>query len=168
MIIIGIDPGFDRLGWAVGQKQKGELRVLSFGAIQTNKTLPLFERYQQVDKDLTAILEEFHPDQAAIESLFFFKNQKTVIQVAESRGIILSALLHQSVTVFEYTPRQIKAAVTGYGNADKKGIDKMVRKQLKLPQEIKIIDDASDALAVLLTHSFAAVNLQQGRQNKIS
>lgn len=154
MIIIGIDPGFDRLGWAVGKLEKNHrLNLLSFGLIQTDKKDELLQRYMQVDKELGEILDEFRPESAAIETLFFFKNQKTVMQVAESRGVILSALLRRQIQVAQYTPRQIKAAVAGDGSADKKGVEKLVRLQLAIPTTMEIIDDTYDALAALLTHA---------------
>ncbi|MDO5561553.1 MAG: crossover junction endodeoxyribonuclease RuvC, partial [bacterium] len=99
------------------------------------------------------IIEEFKPDTAALETLFFFKNQTTVMQVAETRGIIISNLLRHNVEIFQYTPRQIKSAVAGHGAADKTGVEKLVRLQLKLPEDTKIIDDTYDALAALLTHA---------------
>lgn len=154
MIVMGIDPGFDRLGWAVGQVlPRGKINVLSYGLITTDKKADLLERYAQIDKELGEILQEFRPDEAAIETLFFFKNQKTVMQVAESRGVILSALLRAAVKITQYTPRQIKAAVAGDGAADKKGVEKLVKLQLALPEDDEIIDDTYDALAALLTHA---------------
>ncbi len=153
MIVIGIDPGFDRLGWAVGQVlARGKINLLSYGLITTSKKDDLLARYYQIDQELTVILEEFKPEEAAIENLFLFKNQKTVMQVSEVRGVILSALLRAGVKIYQYTPRQIKAAVTGDGAADKKGVEKLVRCQLCLPIEETMIDDTCDALAAMMTH----------------
>ena len=158
MMIIGIDPGFDRIGWSVGQALRdNQLRLLSFGLIETKKTDTLWQRYSQIDDELTALAHEYHIQEAALESLFFFKNQKTVIRVAEARGVILSALLRAKVEIFEYSPPQIKMAVAGFGRADKKAMEKMVRLQLHLDKILpnksdKIIDDTYDAMAVLLTH----------------
>ncbi len=150
---MGIDPGFDRLGWAVGQTlARGKINLLSFGLINTDKEDDLLARYAQIDRELTALLQEFKPDEASIETLFFFKNQKTVMQVAESRGVILSALLRAKARVYQYTPRQIKAAVAGNGAADKKGVEKLLRLQFNLPDDGEVIDDTYDALAALLTH----------------
>jgi crossover junction endodeoxyribonuclease RuvC len=152
MIVMGIDPGFDRLGWAVAQLiPPSGINLLSYGLIETNKEHNLMERYRQIDAELSAILREFCVGEAAIESLFYGKNQKTVMEVAQSRGVILSALLRQNAQVHEYSPPQIKLAVTGYGRSDKKGVAKMIGTQLNLPTN-DIIDDTVDALAILLTH----------------
>ncbi len=156
MIIIAIDPGYDRLGWAVGQLlPRKQINLLSFGLIETDKKKPMPERYLQLDQQLSQLLQEFKPNQAAIETLFFFKNQKTVMQVAESRGVIISALMRAQVKIFEYSPLQIKAAAAGFGRADKKAVEKMVRLQLKIPKDQKIIDDTFDGLAILLTHAYS-------------
>ena len=154
MIVIGIDPGFDRLGWAVGQVLRGnKINLLSFGLITTDKKQPLLQRYQDLDQQLTKVIEEFKPDEASLETLFFFKNQTTVMQVAETRGIIISALFRHQVKIAQYTPRQIKSAVAGDGAASKTGVEKMVRWQLNLPEDAQVIDDTYDALAALITHA---------------
>lgn len=156
-IILGIDPGFDRIGWAIGQAQGSTINILDFNCIQTSKTESLVDRYQQIDTDLTAVLHKYQPTEAAIESLFFAKNQTSAMHVAEARGVIISCLFRQQIPYAEYTPLQIKQAVTGYGRADKPAVEKMVRLQLKLPvipgQSAKIIDDTLDALAIVLTHA---------------
>lgn len=151
-VILAIDPGYDRVGWAVGNVQHALISKLAYGCIQTNSGETLFQRYQQITSELAQIIQQHQPSQLAIESLFFFKNQKTVMQVSEARGVIISCCLQASLEIFEYTPLQIKQAVTGYGRAAKDQVDKMVRLQLKLGQQ-KIIDDAMDALGILLTHS---------------
>jgi len=151
-VILGIDPGFDRIGWAIGQVQHRTVSNIAFGCIQTSKTETIFKRYQQIDQELQRLITQYQPQQVAIESLFFFKNQKTVMQVSEARGVIISTCLRSGLEIFEFTPLQIKQAVTGYGRATKEQMDKMIRLQLKLNQE-KIIDDAMDALGILLTQS---------------
>ncbi len=161
MIIFGIDPGYDRLGWAVAQLlPRSQVNLLSYGLITTDKKLPLLERYRQLDQELTTLLQEFSPDHAAIETLFFFKNQKTVMQVAEARGLIISALLRHNAQIYQYTPKQIKAAVAGDGAADKKAVEKLVRLQLSLPENAQVLDDTYDALAALLTHAALASSPQ--------
>lgn len=149
--ILGIDPGYDRLGWAVGTAQGNNWRDIHHGVIQTDKKAAIVERYQQLDKELKEVIKNYQPTVAVIESLFFFKNQTTVMKVSEARGVIISACLSQNLEIAEFTPLQIKQAVTGYGRADKKAVEKMMRIQLNLTND-KIIDDAIDALAVMLTY----------------
>jgi crossover junction endodeoxyribonuclease RuvC len=155
--LLGIDPGYDRIGWAVGHVQGSKLAVVEFGCIETDKTQSLIDRYQQIDTQLEAVIKKLQPAEAAVESLFFFKNQTTAMHVSEARGIIISCLFRHRVSFAEYTPLQIKQAVTGYGRADKKAVDKMVRLQLGLKtgngKAEKILDDTMDALAILITHS---------------
>jgi len=151
-IILAIDPGFDRVGWAVGKSERGQISVLAYGCIQTSPRQTLFIRYQQIIQELEQLIRQHQPTELAIESLFFFKNQKTVMPVSEARGVIIGCCLKANLAVFEYTPLQIKQAVTGYGRADKKQVAKMMRLQLKLDDR-PIIDDAMDALATLLTHA---------------
>lgn len=153
-IIFGIDPGFDRLGWAVARRQNGQLNLLAYGLIETQKKDDIFARLAQIERELSELAAEFKPDEVALESLFATNNHKTVINVAQARGIALGVFLRGGTQVFEYTPSQIKLAVTGHGRADKKAVEKMIRLQFTLPPEA-IIDDTIDALAVLCTHSSA-------------
>ncbi len=153
-IILAIDPGYDRVGWAIGNNNHAQLVDINFGCIQTNANQSLIQRYQQIITELEQIIHCHQPTQLAIESLFYFKNQKTVMQVSEARGIIIASCLKFNLTVFEYTPLQIKVAATGYGRATKEQVDNMVRLQLKLKSG-KMLDDAMDALAILLTHSIS-------------
>jgi crossover junction endodeoxyribonuclease RuvC len=153
---MGIDPGYDRIGWAVGALTQGRLSVTAYGCIETNRQASRIERYQQLDTDLTQLLTQHQPTEAGVETLFFSKNQTTAMQVAEARGIIMSALFRQQVAIFDYNPMQIKQAVTGTGRADKTAVEKMVRLQLRLPPTAapkKELDDTLDALAILLTHA---------------
>jgi len=152
MTVIALDPGYDRLGWAIGQLNNRQLQISSFGIIQTQKSEDIFDRYQQLDTELTQLLLLHHPHQAAIETLFFSNNQTTAMRVSEVRGLLISTLLRHQVKCFEYNPSHVKLTVTGYGRADKKAVEKMVRLQLKLPDN-KLVDDTLDALAILLTHS---------------
>lgn len=148
--ILGIDPGYDRLGWAVGVIDGQKWTKLTYGCIETPKDMELFDRYKLLQTKLTEVIKTNQPQIAAIENLFFFKNQKTAMKVSEARGIIISTCFAAGLDVYEFNPMQIKQAVTGYGKADKKAVEKMVRLQLNLPKE-KIIDDAIDALAVMMT-----------------
>lgn len=152
-IIIGIDPGYDRIGLAIGHKQANSWHILAYECLETDRRLSLFDRYRQISKHLDQLLTIHQPQEAAIESLFWFKNQSTALHVSEARGVILAGLLAHGITVSEYTPLQIKQSLTGYGRADKKSVEKMVRLELALPD--KIIDDTIDALALMVCHQAA-------------
>jgi crossover junction endodeoxyribonuclease RuvC len=154
--IIGIDPGYGRLGWAMAKLQGNELTPVDLDCIETSSDQDLFERYLQMEQELEQILTKYQPDQAAIENLYFFSNQKTAMKVSESRGIVIACLMRHKLKISQYTPIQIKETVTGYGRADKKAVEKMVRMEFDLSQiqqqKSKILDDAIDALAVIQTH----------------
>ncbi len=153
--IIGIDPGFDRCGWAIGDFAGSQRQVIAYGLITTDKTQALYQRLQDLDFQLTAVLNQYQPTAAAMEDLFFQNNQKTAMKVATARGVIISALFRHHLPLTDYTPPQIKQAVTGFGRADKKAVAKMVCLELKLTTADKLIDDTLDALAVMLTHAAA-------------
>lgn len=155
MTIIGIDPGYDRLGWAIINAHSRKLTVLKYGCIQTDKNNHIFSRYQQIITEFNQIIVQHQPRDAAIETLFFSKNQKTALRVSETRGLIIGQLLQHDCHVFEYSPQAVKITVTGYGRADKPAIEKMIRTELDLPPT-KIIDDTLDALAVAMTHGLTA------------
>lgn len=153
MIILGIDPGYDRVGWAVLETTTARTcRVVAYDCIQTKKTDDMWQRYSQIVSDLHLVIERYSPKIAAIESIFFSKNQKTAIKVSEARGIIIGSILSEVEEIAEYTPNQIKLAVTGYGNSDKTAVEKMVRMQLKIASK-KVIDDTMDAIATAFTHA---------------
>ena len=149
--ILGLDPGYDRLGWAIGIIENDQWKIIKLGCIQTNRKDELFSRYKDLSDQLKVVIANNRPTVASIESLFFFKNKKTALKVSESRGVVLGVLLDNKIPIYEYTPLQIKQAVTGYGKADKKAVEKMVRMEFK-NFKAKIIDDAIDALAVAMTH----------------
>jgi len=151
-IILGIDPGYDRVGWAVAEKVRGKFNCIALGCIQTNKKTDIFGRYLQIQSELTEIISHFKPNELAIETLFFSKNKKTALRVSEARGIIIGTCLDKGLSVFEYDPVEIKVAVTGNGKADKVSVKKMV--QLQVHGSVnKFIDDALDAVAIALTHA---------------
>ena len=150
-IILGIDPGYDRVGWAIGSKEKGIFHCVAFGCIQTEKAADIFDRYKKIQSDLKEIIEYFKPTELAIETLFFAKNKKTALRVSEARGIIIGACLDTGLQVFEYDPVTIKVAVTGNGKADKASVEKMVKMQVNGVVN-KFIDDAIDAVAIAMTH----------------
>ncbi len=155
--ILGIDPGYERLGWAIAQQQGSGLKQIDLGCIETNKDQDLFERYLAMEQKLQKIIDQYHPDQAAIETLFFCNNVTTAMKVAESRGILIACLMKNNLRISQYNPMQIKETTTGNGRADKKAVEKMIRMEFNLRNK-KVLDDAIDALAVILTHSIQSKN----------
>jgi len=152
-LILGMDPGFDRVGWAVGYFQNSKFQVTDLGCIQTNNKDDIFSRYAQIITELKKVAHKYSPKFLAIETLFFAKNKKTALRVSEARGIIIGTLLDEGLEVFEYSPNAIKLAVTGSGSADKQAVEKMVKIQIKYDLNGQI-DDVIDALAVAMTHGF--------------
>lgn len=150
MKILGIDPGYDRVGWGVLEKKGNVYSLVDCGIIQTKKTMTLTERLMVVEENLTKILRTQQPDQVVVESLFFATNAKTAINVAQARGVIMLTCAKHCDSLIEKTPLQIKSAVTGNGKADKRAVEKMVRLVIKgLPT--KLIDDTLDALAAAMS-----------------
>ncbi len=153
MKILGIDPGYDRLGVAVLEKPlKGKEVVLYSDCFTTLKEENIHIRLLQIGTEIGRLLDEFKPEKLAIETLFIDKNQKTGMRVSEARGIIIYEATKRNVAVFEYSPMEIKMAVTGDGTSDKQRIFKMVNMLVKLPAK-KTPDDEYDAIAVALTCS---------------
>ena len=153
MIIVGFDPGLATLGYGViktDPKRKPEM--IDYGIISTPKDQDLPTRLTTLEKGVKEIIEKFKPDEIAIEELFFAKNVKTAIAVAHARGVILLTAIKECGKLYEYTPLQIKQALTGYGRADKNQIQQMVKTFLSL-KAVPKPDDAADALAVALCHS---------------
>jgi crossover junction endodeoxyribonuclease RuvC len=151
-IILGIDPGYAIVGWSFLEKEGSHLNLLRYGCITTPKEMPHAERLAHVFNDLNFLIEEMKPTIASIEELFFSKNVTTAIKVAESRGVILTSFILHHLPIYEFTPLQIKQALTGYGRADKNQIQQMVKTVLKL-KEIPKPDDAADAIAVAITYA---------------
>ena len=159
MRILGIDPGFAIVGFGVLDYHGMDFRPLEYGAITTEANTPFTQRLTAIYQDLNFILDRFQPDCVSVERLFFTSNQKTVINVAQARGVILlCAQLHQ-VPIYEYTPLQVKQAVVGYGRAEKKQVMELTRRILKLAQMPKP-DDAADALALAICHGHCATGIQ--------
>jgi len=154
MLILGVDPGTARLGWGTVIDKNNQQTAGEYGCLETKKTLPESKRLLNLFTGLTKLLKKYQPDAVAVEDLFFFKNQKTVIKVSQARGVILVASELLNYPVFSYTPLQVKSAVTGYGRADKNQVQQMTKNILKL-EFIPQPDDAADALAVALTHAFS-------------
>ncbi len=151
-LALGIDPGTATTGYGlVRLEPDGGLLAVSYGVITTPKASPAPVRLATFYEALRALLQEFHPDTAAVEKLFFQRNVSTAIAVGQARGVTLLALAQAGLQVFEYTPNEIKQAVAGYGSADKRQMQEMVRVLLAL-EAIPRPDDAADALAVAITH----------------
>lgn len=150
MIILGIDPGYAIVGYGVIEKdERGNTKVLDFGAINTPKEEDFPVRLAMIQDGMNALINKFKPDAVAVEELFFNQNITTGIAVAEARGVILCTAIKSVPTVYEFTPIQIKLAITGSGKADKKQVQFMTKNILKL-KSIPKPDDAADALAVAL------------------
>ncbi len=152
MIILGVDPGIAIVGWGVIEYEGGKMRALGYGDATTSPDTKTEDRLTSVYRDLSAVIEKYKPHAMAIEELFFNTNQKTVIIVAEARGVLLLAARLRNVPVFEYTPLQIKQAVVGYGRAEKHQVMDMVTRFLHLAEPPKP-DDTADALACAITHA---------------
>ena len=153
MIIVGFDPGLATLGYGVIRKEKrGKPEMVDYGVVLTPKDENLAVRLCMLEKGVKEIIEKYKPDEIAIEELFFAKNVTTGINVAHARGVVLLTCVKECGKIFEYTPLQIKQALTGYGRADKNQIQQMVKTFLGL-KAVPKPDDAADALAVALTHA---------------
>ena len=152
MKILGIDPGMAIVGYGLIEIEKDNIKLLASGSIQTDKKLPDSKRLLEIFNDLSTIVEKYQPDCASVENLFFFKNQKTVIPVAEARGVILTVLEKFEIPTYSYTPMEVKQILTGYGRADKKEVEQMVRLTLET-EKLPKLDDTVDAIAIAICHS---------------
>lgn len=156
-VVLGIDPGYDRFGWAVISQLRGQHVLLACGCVETNRKATRLERYLQIQQTVTQIIEKFHPTVAGMEQLFFSKNVSTALPVAEIRGLAISLFLQNQISVREFNPGTVKSCVTGNGRADKESMRKMVMLQLGpvtdhlRQQTAKELDDTIDAIGVALT-----------------
>lgn len=150
MRVLAVDPGYDRLGIAVVEKQSGKECALFSSCVVTDKKQTHAERLVYIGDAVRDAIEKWKPEALAIESLFLFSNQKTAMKVAEARGVVLYEAARAMLRIFEYTPLQVKIAVTGYGRSDKRQVMEMVQKLVALPRA-KRLDDEYDALALGLT-----------------
>ncbi|PCI24892.1 crossover junction endodeoxyribonuclease RuvC [Candidatus Peregrinibacteria bacterium] len=158
MRILGIDPGFGRIGFGCIELQGTEWEAIDFGVITTDSTEDFPDRLIQIYDDMNTLIKEFSPDIAAIEELFFAQNVTTGMQVAEARGVITLSLAQHSLPIYSYAPNEIKAMICGYGRADKKQVQHMIVELLNLSR-IPQPDDAADALAIALTCGLNRVHL---------
>lgn len=152
MTILGIDPGLATMGWGAIGYDGVKPRILDYGALITPPDMPMPQRLLSLFDGVEELCKRFDPDDIAMEELFFCKNVTTAIAVGEARGAAMVAMRKHTNNLFEYTPMQIKQAVTGYGKADKKQVQQMVKLLLNLP-EIPRPDDAADGLAIAITHA---------------
>ena len=151
MVILGIDPGLATLGWGVIEAHPGRQRLIEYGCILTTPDQRFPERLKQIGEEMRALLRRFQPEEIAFEELFFAKNVTTALNVGAARGVSIAACAEYTDQLYEYTPMQVKQAVTGYGKAVKKQIQEMTRIMLHL-QTIPKPDDTADALAMAVAH----------------
>lgn len=151
MIVLGIDPGLATMGWGVLNNERGRYQTVDYGVVLTPKGETLPVRLAMLEEGVNRLIDKYKPEEIALEELFFNSNVTTAINVAQARGVILLTCVKNCGRLYEYTPLQIKQALTGYGRADKKQIQIMVKTLLKL-DAVPRPDDAADALAVALTH----------------
>lgn len=152
MIILGIDPGLATLGYGVIEADDNRRRLIQFGTLTTPAGQPMPQRLRAIFQGMNQLMDIYQPDDVAFEELFFSKNITTGMAVSAARGVALVAVVQRTDNLYEYTPMQIKQAVTGYGGADKHQVQQMVKILLNM-KEIARPDDAADALAVALTHA---------------
>lgn len=151
-LILGIDPGFDRCGWAILERVGRQDRVVAADTWTTNRRQSKLERLHDLQRQVQQVVKQWQPQEMAIEELYFSRNVSTALPVSEARGIILGVAFEHELSVFEYQPSAIKLAVTGYGRANKQQVTDMVVRLLKLEKSPKI-DDTGDAIAVALAHA---------------
>lgn len=152
MVILGIDPGLATTGYGIINLQtaNGRLQIVDYGCVRTSAKLFFADRLKIIYSEIEQLVKKYQPDKIAIEKIFFAKNVKTAMQVGEARGVITLAAVQNNLSILEFTPLQVKQALTGYGRASKEQIQKMVKAILNL-REIPRPDDAADALAIAIT-----------------
>lgn len=159
--ILGIDPGYGIVGYGLIEKNGGKLTPLDYGSIETPTKLSTTERLVMIEQKMIELLDEYEPDEIAIEELFFNNNITTGIKVAQARGVILLSCAKKCKRLFEYTPLQIKSTVTGNGTAAKTQVQFMVRSILRLRETPKP-DDAADGLAAAICHAYTVSDVKRG------
>ncbi len=152
MKILGIDPGMAIVGYSIVDFDGENVKLLHSGSIQTSKDDRESKRLLEIFEDMTTIVEKYQPDEAAIEKLFYFKNQTTVMPVSHARGVILTVLEKYGIPIYEYTPMEVKQVLTGYGRADKKEVEHMVKLSLNIDNLPKL-DDTVDSIAIAICHT---------------
>ncbi|MBQ8887405.1 MAG: crossover junction endodeoxyribonuclease RuvC [Candidatus Gastranaerophilales bacterium] len=160
MRILGIDPGLAIVGYSVLDIEKEDNILISSGSIQTDKNKSDAERLFEIMTDMQTIIDKYKPDVASVEKLFYFKNQKTIIPVAEARGVILAMLQKNNIKIAEFTPIEVKQMITGYGRASKDEVAKIVQMSIKY-NKLPKLDDTLDSIAIALCYS--RTNMITGR-----
>ncbi|MDO4281046.1 MAG: crossover junction endodeoxyribonuclease RuvC [Peptococcaceae bacterium] len=158
MIILGLDPGTATTGYGVIRMNHFKISAIAYGTILTKPEMAMENRLEVIYEDLGQVLEQYRPDEVAIEKLFFGRNTTTAITVGQARGVLLLRLAQAGLPIGEYTPMQVKKALVGYGSAEKKQVQYMVQNFLNLP-EIPKPDDAADALAIAICHAHSRSGL---------
>lgn len=149
MIILGIDPGIEKLGYAFLEKNKKTIDIIEYGLITTQSGSEKIERIKKIKTELIKLIKKHHPEIMGFEKILFFKNKKTVIEIAQIIGLLISIAVDENLKIAEFSPPEIKMAITGYGRADKLNIKKMLQLSFKLKDNCE--DDVYDALAIALT-----------------
>ncbi len=160
MVVLGIDPGYALMGWGVVEAEGSHMRLVAYGCIETKAGVPMQDGLRTLQLGVRDLLAIYKPDDVAFEELFFARNVTTALMVGAARGAAIIAAAEYTENLYEYTPMQIKQAVTGYGKADKKQIQQMVKLLLKL-DEIPRPDDAADAIACAITHCQVGIAKKQ-------
>lgn len=161
MRIIGIDPGYAIVGFGIIEYENGKFKTIDYGAVTTEAGTDFNRRLRTIYEDICQILDIYKPESLAIEKLYFQNNQKTAIDVAEARGVILLSASQRNIFIREYTPLEVKKSITGYGQAVKKQVQEMTKRVLHLP-EIPKPDDTADALAIAVCHAHTDNSLLAG------
>lgn len=161
MRIIGIDPGYAIVGFGIIEYDNGKFKTVDYGAITTPAGIDFNRRLEIIYADMCQILDTYKPESLAIEKLYFQNNQKTAIDVAEARGVILLSAVQRNILIREYTPLEVKKSITGYGQAVKKQVQEMTKRVLHLPA-IPKPDDTADALAIAVCHAHTDNSLLAG------
>ncbi len=164
MIILGIDPGYAIVGFGVIKYEANRFSVIDYGAITTSAGMPFVERLDIIYKELNELFKKYKPEAMAIEKLFYNTNAKTVIDVAQARGVTVLAAYQNNAEIFEYTPLQVKQSVVGYGRAEKKQVQEMIRVILNL-EKVPKPDDTADALAMAICHAHSSGSLMGRLKN---
>ncbi len=151
MLVLGLDPGTATTGYGLVQSAGSRKEMIAYGVLETSSQMLLPERLSKIGRDLDSVIQQYQPDTVAIEQIFYHSNAKTVIPVAQSRGVLIYVAVNAGLPVAEYTPLQVKQAITGYGKADKKQVQAMVKQILSL-SAVPRPDDAADALAIAVCH----------------
>ncbi len=158
MRIFGIDPGMAIVGYSIVDIEGDDSILVASGSIKTDKNKTDAARLLEINQDVETLINQYKPDVASVEKLFYFKNQKTIIPVAEARGVIIMALEKYEIPTYEYTPMVVKQVMTGYGRATKEEVAKMVELSVKY-KKLPKLDDTLDSIAIALCHARSTISL---------